>query len=95
MAKAYEMELIFTASVGLRQINDFTKQCGFDEILLVKDALTVTIQQVLPRIPSEDYLKELAQVIKETYVTKQFNVTECRFTGYKYLREIEQEDEKE
>lgn len=92
MRKAFEMELIFTASVGLRQINELTKQCGFDEILQIKDALTVTIKQVLPSIPTDDYLRELAKIIKETYKTKQFNVTECRFTGYKYLREIEQEE---
>ena len=88
MAKAYEMEMIFSASVGFKQLNNMLKQCYFDERVQVKDALSISIRQVLPVIPDEAYLSKVAEIIKENYETDDLNIIECHFTGYKYLREI-------
>ena len=95
MAKAYEMEMVFSASVGLRQINEIMEQMGCTDKLPIRDALSVSVKQVLPTIPGDDYIKAIADAIKENYKTKDFTVTECHFTGYKYLREITIKEQKD
>ena len=95
MAKAYEMEMVFSASVGLRQINEIMEQMGCNDQLQIRDALAVSVKQVLPTIPGDDYIKAIADAIKENYKTKDFTVTECRFTGYKYIREITRKEQKD
>ena len=87
-ARAYEMEMIFSASVGLKQINDFMYQMGCRDTLQIKDALNISVKQVLPVIPDDEYIRKIAETIKSNYETKDINLTECHFTGYKYLREI-------
>lgn len=95
MAKAYEMEMCFSVSVGLQEFNDFMALMGFTDELLIPDAITVSVKQVLPKIPDDDYLRQVADVIKDSYKTKEVTAIECRFTGYKYLREITvKEDQK-
>lgn len=93
MAKAYEMEMLFSVSVGFKEINDFMAQMGFHDELQLKDAVTVSVKQVLPTVPDDDYLRKVADVIKDSYKTKEVTATECRFTGYKYLREITVKEE--
>lgn len=88
MAKAYEMEMVFSVSVELRQINDFMAQMGIDDKIQIRDAVSVSLKQVLPIIPDDDYLRKVADVIKDTYKTRDIAATKCRFTGYKYIREI-------
>lgn len=92
MVKAYEMEMVFTASVGLKQINSFLEQM-FDEKLQVKDALSISIKKVLPVIPDDDYIQKIAGIIKDNYETKDINITEIHFDGYKYLRQISVEED--
>lgn len=91
--KVFEMEMLFTASVGFREINDILQQMGMNEALQAKDAMTISVKQVLPHIPGDDYLKAVAQTLKDHYMTDKINITECHFSGYKYIREIEQEEE--
>lgn len=86
-ARLYEMEMIFSASVGFKEINDIMSQMGCNDKLQIKDALKFSIKQVLPAIPDEEYLQKVADVIKEEYQNGQYNITECHFEGYKYLRE--------
>lgn len=88
MAKAYEMEMMFSVSVGFKQINDMMAQLGFNDKLQIQDAVTVSVKQVLPSIPDWDYLSQVADLIKENYRTNDLDCTACHFTGYKYLREI-------
>lgn len=88
MAKAYEMEMVFSVSVGLRQINDIMAQMGCDDKLQIRDAVAVSVKQVLPSVPDDAYIRRIADVIKETYKTSEFTATECHFKCYKYLREI-------
>jgi hypothetical protein len=88
MAKAYEMEMLFSVSVGLRQINDIMAQMGCNDELQILDAVTVSVKQVLSAIPNEEYIRTVAEAIRETYKTEDFTCTGCNFKGYKYLREI-------
>lgn len=93
MATAYEMEMIFSASVGLKCINDFLRQVGDDGTYMIKDAISISIKQICRRIPDEDYIRQVAEILKTNYATRDINLTECHFTGYKYIREIEVEDD--
>ena len=93
MAKAYDMEMCFSVSVGFQEINDFMALMGFTDELTILDAITVSVKQVLPKIPDDDYLRKVADVIKDSYKTKEVTAIDCRFTGYKYLREITVKEE--
>lgn len=88
MAKAYEMEMLFSVSVGFRQINEIMAQMGFHDELQIRDAVTVSVKQVLSVIPDEEYIQTVAETIREHYKTRDLTATDCKFTGYKYLREI-------
>lgn len=87
--RAYEMKMLFSASVGLREINDILWQTGCNDTLQVKDAISVSIEQTVPFVPSEEYLQKVAEAIKDNYSTRDINITECHFTGYEYIREVE------
>lgn len=87
----YEMEMIFSASVGFREINDILHHMGIDDSLQIRDALTISVKEVLPCIPDEYYLRLVAQTIKDYYETEKIKLTECHFIGYKYIRKIKQE----
>lgn len=91
--KAYEMEMEFSASVGLKEINDVLQACGLREQMQVKDALKFSIKQRLAWIPDDDYLRKVAELIRDHYETDKFTLTECHFVGYKYFREIETDGE--
>lgn len=84
----YEMEMVFSASVGFREINDFLRQTGCNDQLQMKDAISISVTQTLPAIPSEEYLRQVADVLKSNYKTKDFDITECHFTGYRNIREV-------
>lgn len=88
----YECEMMFTASVGLKTINDLLSQCRLDEKLQIKDALTITVTQTLPEIPSDEYLKTVAKIIMEHYENREFNIVACRFSGYRNIRVITQKE---
>ena len=88
MEKAYEMEMVFSVSVGLRQINDIMAQFGCNDELQIKDAVQVSVKQVLSAIPNDEYIRTVAEAIRKTYKSKDFTCTDCKFKGYKYLREI-------
>ena len=88
----YKCEMMFSASFGFKTVNEFLSQCGYDEQLHIKDAGTFKVTQVLPEIPDEDYLRKVAGIIKENYETKELNVIECHFTGYKNIQVIKPEE---
>ena len=86
--RVYEVEMMFSASVGMKQINDILGQMGCHDALQIKDAVSISVKQVLPEIPDDVYLKKVADVIKDNYETNDINLTECHFVGYKNIREI-------
>lgn len=84
----YEIEMVFSASVGFKTINDILRQTGCNDTLQIKDAITISVKQTLPTIPNEEYLRKVADILKNNYETKDYNITECHFTGYRNIREI-------
>lgn len=84
----YKCEMMFSASFGFKTINDMLSQCGCNELLHLKDAGTFTVTQVLPEIPDDEYLSKVADIIKKNYETKEINVIECRFAGYKSIKKV-------
>lgn len=89
--KLYEMEMEFSATVALKEINGMLEACGLNERLQLKDAMKVSIKQKISWIPDDDYLRKVAELIRDNYETEKITLTECRFAGYKYFREIETE----
>lgn len=87
--KAYEMKMKFTATVGVKFVNDILRELGDPGRYQIKDALTITIEQVLPFIPTEEYLRKVEQTITEHYQINDFDILECHFAGYSYLREVD------
>ena len=88
MGKAYEAEMVFTASVGLKEINDIMHQFGCDGSLQIKDAIKIKLKQTFVSLPDEEYIRRVAEIIKTNYETERFNITDIQFDGYKYIREI-------
>lgn len=88
MAKAYEIEMVFTASVGLKEINDIMHQFGCDGSLRIKDAIKIKLKQTFVSLPDEEYIRRVAEIIKTNYETERFNITDIQFDGYKSIREI-------
>lgn len=88
----YKCEMMFSVSFGFKTVNDILSQCGYDEQLHIKDAGTFTVTQVLPEIPDEEYLRKVADIIKDNYETKELNVIECHFAGYKNIRMVKPEE---
>lgn len=88
----YKCEMMFSVSFGFRTVNEFLSQCGYDEQLHIKDAGTFTVTQVLPEIPDDEYLRKVADIIKRNYETKELNVIECHFSGYKNIKVIQAEE---
>ena len=84
----YECEMMFTATIGLKEINHVLTQFGCDYTLQVKDAVTFNVTQTLMEIPDKEYLQRVADILKEGYETEKCNVIECHFSGYKNIRVI-------
>lgn len=91
--RAYEVEMVFSASVGFKQINDILRQVGCKDELQIKKALNITLTQTLAAIPDEEYLRKCAGIIKDNYETNDIYLTECHFDSYKSIREIQAEVE--
>lgn len=87
--KAYEMKMLFNASLGLKTINGFLEQLGDSGKYQIKDAIQIGLTQVLPCVPDDEYIRKVEQCLLDNYETKEFNLTSCKFVGYEYLREIE------
>lgn len=88
----YKCEMMFAVSFGFKTINNILSQCGCKELLQIEDAGTFTVTQILPKIPDDDYLRKVEDIIKANYDTKELNVTECHFSGYKNIKVMQTED---
>lgn len=87
----YEMELKFRLDIELKEINDIMSSFGFSEKAGLRDAIEVTMKQVVPFIPDETVINEYSKAIKENYLKnhKEFSVSACKFCGYNYLYAVE------
>ncbi len=91
----YEMELKFRLSIELKGINDIMSNFGFTEKVGLKDAVELTMKQIVPFIPDDEVIKEYSKMIKENYLknNKDFLCSACEFCGYNYLYAVEIENE--
>lgn len=81
--KVYEMIMEFELTVGLKNTNDYTNKVGV--------CYSITLEQTIPFIPDEAYLKKVENIIRENYEKGSVGVLECKFKGYKKFLEKEVE----
>jgi len=86
--KMYEMELEFSLDLGLKEINDFAAMFGIQEKMVLKDARQMTLKQTVPFIPDDKIIQKYIDTIKEAEFEK-FTIEDCRFVGFKRIKEIE------
>lgn len=84
----YEMCLEFSLTLSFKRINQFLKECRFQERPILRDAVIVSLKQTVPFIPTGKHLRAYEEAIQKTYETEDIACEECHFTGYKYLRPI-------
>ena len=89
--KVYEMEIEFEVVVGLKEINDFMNAIWFEEKTGVSGQ-SIILKQTIPFVPNEEYLKKVANIIKEKYETEKLEILDCKFKGYKKFLEKEIEE---
>lgn len=81
----YKMCMKFKLTVGFKAINDIAATCGFSEKLVAKNAITVSVTQTVPFIPTDDIIAQYEHAIKEHYDVKGLSIESCKFDGYEYL----------
>lgn len=86
--KLYKMKLKFKLTLGLKKINDMTAMCGLSEKAIVPDAITITMTQTVPFVPTDEEIDKYAEIIKDGYKTENFTCEDCKFDGYEYFKEI-------
>lgn len=90
----YEMSLKFTASAGLKSLDDMLSSAFPGEGLpRLKDAVTIRMRQVLPVVPDEAMIQAYAETIRKTYSERDTTLHDIRFDGYDYLRVVKTDDE--
>lgn len=89
----YEMSLKFTASAGLKSLDDMLSSAFPGEGLpRLKDAVTVRMRQVLPVVPDADMIEAYAASIQKAYSERDTTLHDVKFEGYDYLRVVEAVD---
>lgn len=90
----YEMALKFTASAGLKSLDDMLSSAFPGEGLpRLKDAVTIRMRQVLPVVPDDAMIQAYAETIRKAYSERDTTLHDIRFDGYDYLRVVEADDE--
>ena len=94
MAKTtyYEVDMLFSVSLGLREINDALEQMGVKEQLHVRNAGEISVKGIYKEIPDDAYLLKVADILRENYKTSKTTVTECRFVGFRSVKKVEMEE---
>lgn len=92
--KVYDMIMEFELTVGLKSVNNFMNEMGFDGKTCVTGP-TLTVTQTLPVVPDADYIKKVENAVVEHYKKSDsdLDVTNCVFKGYKKFLEREVEIE--
>lgn len=85
----YEMSLKFTASAGLKSLDDMLSSAFPGEGLpRLKDAVTVRMRQVLPVVPDADMIEAYAASIQKAYSERDTTLHDVKFEGYDYLKVV-------
>lgn len=94
--KVYDMEMEFELQVGLKSINNFMNNMGFEGKTSVGGQI-LTIKQTLLFVPDNDYIKNIQNTVIKHFAesNSDLDVVDCTFRGYKKFleREVEVEDE--
>ena len=88
----YDMAIKFTLSLTVKTFEPLAKITNTPNQIIAKNAITVTLKQKLPIVPTEELLKKYADTIKDNYTNPHFDCHECHFDGYEYINPITQED---
>lgn len=83
----YKMCMKFKLTVGFKSINDIARICRVPEPI-AKDAITVSITQTVPFIPTDDIIAQYEHTIKKHYDVDSLSIKSCKFDGYEYLTPI-------
>lgn len=84
----YEVDMLFSVSLGPREINNMLSDMGIREQVQIKDAGQISVKQVLADIPDDAYIGKVADILRENYKTDSLTVTECRFVGFRSVRRV-------
>ena len=93
--KVYEMIMEFEVTVGLKDLNDLLCSVGGPGEKIGVAGYTLTITQTIPFIPNDEYLDQVARIIKEKYKPNNLEILDCRFRGYQKFIEKEIDDIKD
>ena len=84
----YRMKLNFKLDLGIKEINNFLEICGGNPVF-VENAATVSLEQEVSFIPTEEIIKKYEEIIKSNYSKgEKIECVDCRFAGYEYLYEV-------
>lgn len=90
----YKMSIRFVLSLAPKDINNFMHDMGFTESIAVKNAKTVSIEQIVDFIPDNETLNQYSKAIKESYTNKAMEIIDAKFDGYNYLYRVQPEIKK-
>lgn len=87
----YKMQLRFSLSIGFSRLNNMLEECGFSEKTIAKNAISMTMQQVVPFVPDPETIDIYKETIKENYNKDHpdMNIHDIKFEGYDYLYRVE------
>lgn len=88
----YDMAIKFKLSLTVKTFEPLAKITNTPNQIIAKNAMTVTLKQKLPIVPTEEMLQKYADAIKNNYTNPHFDCHECHFDGYEYINPITQED---
>lgn len=85
--RLYSMKLRFKADAGIKELETLTAACGFKEVPVAVDAVTLHMEQVVPFIPDDRTLDKYASILLEGYnkAHPDIRLHSLRFDGYEYL----------
>ena len=88
----YEMELIFSVTAGLKDINELNRQLNMPT-MYVQNAKVVCVKMTVPFIPDDKVIALYEETIKNGFNSgKSLEIKSVKFEGFKYLRELGEKD---
>lgn len=88
----YNMAIKFKLSLTVKAFEPLARITNMSHQIIAKNAMTITVKQKLPIVPTKKMLQKYADTIKENYTNPHFDCHECHFDGYEYLNPMTQED---
>lgn len=89
ITKLYDMCILFSLSLAPKHINKLLDKLDAGQLKL-ENCITVELKQKVPFIPNEEALKLYEKAVKDSYHNERLECISCKFTGYKYLHECDE-----